>query len=205
MDPARLYALDIETDTSVDGLDAEVAPVIAVGLAYQGRSITFDGPESELLRSLDDHLGSLPPGLIITWNGSRFDLPFLDARARHCGTPVALRLVPVRRHVHTAHAEPRWDARWYDHRHLDLYDLYRNDVGAGLGISCGLKRMARLAGLDPVEVDFERFHELDRTEVARYVRSDAEVTRVLALRRWPSVRRAADLPFPPSPVEPTPP
>ena len=64
-----LYGLDIETDTTTDGLDPHVAAVLAVALAGEDFSAVFDGKETDLLADLDQHLADLEPGILVTWNG----------------------------------------------------------------------------------------------------------------------------------------
>ncbi|MFN8051966.1 MAG: hypothetical protein U0Q22_11040 [Acidimicrobiales bacterium] len=71
--------------------------------------------------------------------------------------------------------------------------MYRADVGASLGLSCALKSVARLVGLDPVEVDRSAITELPADRLAAYVASDAEVTRELVLRRWPACAPGVDV------------
>ena len=88
--------------------------------------------------------------------------------------------------------EGGYRASWHHHRHLDAYSVYRADVGASLGIPCGLKPLARMLGFVPVEVDRGAIHALSTTELHDYVASDAVLTRELALRRWPTARRAID-------------
>ena len=196
MSARPVYGLDIETDTSLGGLDPQRAPIVAVAVAGAGPSHVFTGEEPTLLQQLDDHLRTLPAGVLVTWNGARFDLPFLADRAAMCGTPLALELVPDRRT--RTHRDPLpghdggYFARWYDHHHLDAYAVYRADVGATLGIPCGLKPLARLFGLEPVEVDREKIHALSQEELDAYVASDAELTRQLALRRWATASQAID-------------
>ena len=120
-----VYGLDIETDTSLGGLDPQRAPIVAVAVAGAGPSHVFTGEEPTLLQQLDDHLRTLPAGVLVTWNGARFDLPFLADWAAMCGTPLALELVPDRRT--RTHRDPLpghdggYFARWYHHHHLDAY------------------------------------------------------------------------------------
>ena len=40
-----VYGLDIETDTTVDGLDPAVAPIVTVALSNDGSDEVFTGPE----------------------------------------------------------------------------------------------------------------------------------------------------------------
>ena len=47
----NVYGLDIETDTTVDGLDSEVAPVVTVALSLDDYDEVFSGDEPSILRS----------------------------------------------------------------------------------------------------------------------------------------------------------
>jgi DNA polymerase elongation subunit (family B) len=194
--PAPIYGLDIETDTSVDGLDPAVSPVVTAALSTPAGDEVFDGAEGELLGALDARFGALVPGVIATWNGAVFDLPFLADRAALAGLELGLRLVPDPTVV--LHREPlrghlgAYRATWHGHRHLDVYRVYRGDVGRVLGISCSLKAIARVVGLSPVEVDRERIHELTADRLAAYVTSDARLARILAERRTPGMIRVVD-------------
>jgi hypothetical protein len=198
-----LYGLDIETDTSVDGLDPATSAVVAVAVTGEDPADdhVFLGEERSILRSLDDHLRQLPPGVLVTWNGSGFDLPFLDHRSHLIGVPVALRVRPEPappRPVDGARPTRPDDGRrrvvgaWGDHLHLDGYRLYRADVGRSLGFSCGLKPLSRLVGLRPVEVRRERIHLLDDAALREYVASDARLARALVARRMPAAWRWVD-------------
>lgn len=197
MRPDRIYGLDIETDTSVDGLDPRVSPVVAVAVATESRTFVFDGDEAALLRDVDIVLATLPPGVIVTWNGSGFDLPFLADRARVQSVDLALRLEP--RHERSADGhdalpghEGAYRGAWGRHGHLDGYRVYRADVGASARLPCGLKPLARLVGLRPVEVDRTDIGALSRAELHDYVASDAVVARELVVRRWPACEPGID-------------
>ena len=76
-----VYGLDIETDTTTNGLDPAVARVLTVALSSDGVDEVFCGDEAMLLRELDLRLAELEPGVIATWNGAAFDLPFIADRA----------------------------------------------------------------------------------------------------------------------------
>jgi len=189
-----IYGLDIETDTSVDGLDPAVAAIVTVALSGPHGDEVFDGPEPGLLVALDARLRSLPPGVLATWNGAAFDLPFLSDRATHRGVVLGLRLTLDRRIGSRRDPLPghlgAYRAVWHGHRHLDAYQLYRGDVGPALQISCSLKAVARLVGYSPIEVDRARIHDLAPDVLAAYVTSDARLARLLAVRRWPGVLAA---------------
>lgn len=205
-----VYGLDIETDTTVDGLDPAVAAIVAVGVSTGREDRVFDGPEAQLLLDLDAWLATLPAGVLVTWNGSTFDLPFLMDRADRNEVQLGLQLcadrsIPVRRDPIGDH-QHAYRGRWHHHAHLDAYRLYRGDVGPAFSISCALKSIARFVGLPTVEVDVEHLHELPPADVASYVLSDARLARQLVLRRWASARRFADpRPFDGDlPIEPSP-
>lgn len=190
-----IYGLDIETDTSVDGLDPSVARIMAIALST-GADELFQGPEDEILWELDQRLAELPPGVITTWNGGAFDLPFIADRSRLWGLPLGLHIEADPRIRHRHEPLPGHDhcyrAAWYDHAHLDAYRLYRDDVGPALRISCSLKSIARLVGLAPVEVDRTRIHDLSHEALHAYASSDARLARVLAERRWSTAARRVD-------------
>lgn len=191
-----IYGLDIETDTTVDGLDPSVSRIVTVALSTGQVDELFDGPEDELLAALDERLADLEPGIIATWNGGAFDLPFIADRAARWRLPLGLRVVADPRIRHRHEPLPGHDhcyrAAWFGHAHLDAYRLYRDDVGPALRISCSLKSIARFVGLAPIEVDRERIHDLTREALHAYAASDARLARVLAERRWNTASRRVD-------------
>jgi uncharacterized protein YprB with RNaseH-like and TPR domain len=191
-----IYGLDIETDTSVDGLDPAVSPVVTVALSTVAGDDVFAGPEPALLAQVDDALRALEPGVLATWNGAAFDLPFLADRAAVHDVPLGLHIVLdpaiVSRRPPLVGHEGAYRASWHGHRHIDAYRMYRGDVGPALGVSCGLKTIARLVGLTPIEVDRERIHALPPDVLRDYVASDARLARQLAERRWPAAARFID-------------
>jgi DNA polymerase elongation subunit (family B) len=195
-----VYGLDIETDTTADGLDPRVAPVVTVALSLPGHDEIFSGRESTLLFDLDERLRALPPGVIATWNGAAFDLPFLAHRAAVHGLDLGLRLL---RDPTLIVRDPlpglagAFRGAWHRHTHLDAYRMYKGDVGPVLRVSCSLKSIARLVGLAPVEVDRTRIHDLSREALHAYASSDARLARVLTERRMPGAARFIDRLDPP--------
>src|SRR4051794_30061411 len=157
-----VYGLDIETDTTIDGLDPEVASVVTVALSNDGFDEVFTGDETMILQQLDDRLAIVEPGVIATWNGAAFDLPFLADRAARHGIDLGLRLRPdpsIRLdHDPLPGHRAAYRARWHGHGHVDAYRLYRADVGPTLRVSCSLKSIARLVGFTPIDVDRTRIH-----------------------------------------------
>jgi hypothetical protein len=193
-----LYGLDIETDTSVNGLDPRVGRILAVGIVGPGwRRAFHDTHEATLLDRVDFFLAGLEPGVLCTWNGAKFDLPYLADRAAATGAPLGLRLVldpaialarpPLPGHLGA------YRAAWHGHGHLDAYRLFRADVVPSLQISGSLKAVARACGLTPIDTNPARVHLLSRAGLRRYVLSDAACTRELVARRWPGARAAVDL------------
>lgn len=187
--PTPLYGLDIETDTAVDGLDPAVAAVVAVAVATPEGDHVLLGDEADILVGTDALLAALAPGVIVTWNGAGFDLPFLARRAGRLALDLGLRL--WRDPVLDAEGDV-FRGAWHDHDHLDGYRLYRADVGRSLRLPCGLKPLSRMVGLVPVEVDRSEIHRLGDAELRCYVASDARLARQLVLRRWPAATPFAD-------------
>lgn len=196
-DRPALYGLDIETDTTVDGLDPTVGRVLAVAVAGpDGERVFTHADEATLLTELDGWLRDLRPGVLVTWNGARFDLPYLATRADRCHVRVGLRLeadpsLVLRGRPLPGHAAA-YRARWHRHAHLDAFRVFLADLGPALRVSCSLKSVANLVGLGPVETDASRVHELPVSLLRAYVASDARCTRELVVRRWASAAGATD-------------
>ncbi len=197
MPAPALYGLDIETDTSADGLDPGVARVVAVALSSaDDGEVVLTGSEAGVLRALDQHLASFDPGIVVTWNGGAFDLPFLAARAAVVGVALGLELAwdPAAYRVGRAPLPGHlgsYAAGWYGHGHVDAYRAWRTLLDPET--PCGLKAVARSEGFEPVEVDdITALHEVPLGELRRYVASDATLARLLAERRWREVRRFLD-------------
>ena len=191
----QVYGLDIETDTAVGGLDPTRARILAVAVVTAARELVFTGPERELLAELDTAMASLEPGVIATWNGSAFDLPFIVDRARRCDIDLGIGTWPdstLRTRTPLPGHTGSYRGTWFSHRHLDVYRVYSNDLKRTLDVSCSLKSVASVVGLPHIVEDASRVHELDESELRRYVASDARVTRQLALRRWATASRFVD-------------
>jgi hypothetical protein len=194
-----IYGFDIETDTSSDGLDPRRSRIVAAAVSSPESTIVIDDEdEALLLDRLDWHLASLEPGVLATWNGSAFDLPYVADRADLHGLALGLRLrldptIP-RRHPPLAGHAGAYRASWHSHAHLDGYQVFRADVGPALGVSSSLKSVARLCGLDPVQLDPSQLHTSTRTDVRAYVASDARCARELVQRRWRTARLSVDVP-----------
>lgn len=209
--PASLaYGLDIETDTRRGGLDPRRTGVVAVAVSSAAGLAVVTGEERHLLAELDALLMELPPGVLVTWYGGVFDLPFLDVRARRHGLSLGLTLSepPARPSTPRPAAAPnhrpaspsrRRLAAWGPHAHLDACLAWRS-LPSEAGRGAGLKEVARRNGLVPVEVDRSAIHLLSADTLRRYVASDAILCRLLALSRWeglaPSIDALATQPHP---------
>jgi hypothetical protein len=196
---APVYGFDIETDTTVDGLDPRCARILAAAVAGPEGTVVFDdADEALLLDRLDWFLAGLEPGVLATWNGGGFDLPFVADRAARHGLLLGLRLAlatdVVRTHTPLPGHEGVYRAFWHGHAHVDGYRVFRGDVGPALGVSSSLKSVARLCGLQPIEVDRAAVHECPPARLRAYVASDAACTRLLVSRRWSTARLAVDRP-----------
>jgi hypothetical protein len=192
-----LYGLDIETDTSVDGLDPDVGRVLAAAISGPGGEIVLaHHDESALLAELDRWLSELTPGVLVTWNGGAFDLPYLVSRAVinevDLGLSIELdRRLGLRGDPLPGH-EGAYRGSWHGHRHLDAYRVFRADLGRTFGVSCALKSVAGLTGVPYVDADASRVHELSPGRLHAYVASDARCARQLAERRWRTAAGAID-------------
>ncbi len=162
-----VYGLDIETDTTLGGLDPASSAVVTAALSLDGVDEIFSGPEDDILVDLDHRLAALEPGVIATWNGAAFDLPFLADRARLWGLRLGLLLrrdpsIPVR-HAPLPGHHGAYRASWHQHGHVDAFRLYRGDV-----------------------------HDLETEARHANASSDARLARVLIERRWGTAARFVD-------------
>ncbi len=113
-----VYGLDIETNAgpgSGDPLDPLASPVRTAVLSTARGDATFRGDEESILDDLDETLRNLEPGILATWNGGAFDLPYLADRASMWGLHLGLRLA----------ADPRLRRRG---------DVLRGHTGAYRGV-----------------------------------------------------------------------
>lgn len=188
----QVYGLDIETDTSRDALDPMLASVRAVGLSSQAGDELFVGDEPTLLAALDARLADLPCGVLATWNGGAFDLPFLADRARLIGVSIGLRLCLDR--ALTLHRTPlpghagAYRGAWHGHSHIDTYRLY----GPTSGNRPSFRSVGRLLGVGGASGRRERRADLTNEALHAHAPSDARLARVLAERRWPAAARMLD-------------
>lgn len=200
------YALDIETDTSISetsGLDPRVGGVTSVALSLETEIIVLDletcETETKILSSLQKILTKdLSPGVLTTWNGSVFDLPFLQARMYKNTVLNDLKLyydasLPVK-YAPTPGFLGGYRAVWGEHKHCDIAKTFKLQAEKA-NISWSLKPVARFNGLNPIEVDRVNMHLLTPQQERDYVASDAIVTRELKLLADDSADLTVDIDF----------
>jgi DNA polymerase elongation subunit (family B) len=186
------YGLDFETDTSVSptsGLDPRLGGITSAALAgVAGLDLALtrasEGHELALLERVEATLAQAEPGVVVTWNGAVFDLPFFASRSALLGVSTTLVLEPAPelfvKYAPTPGFAGAVRGRWGKHLHLDVQYTYRSH-SERTGVKWSLKPVAKSFGLEPVEVDRERIHLLSEAEERAYVTSDAAITRTLAL------------------------
>lgn len=85
------YALDIETCTdNVNGLDPRESHITSVAIFNGTDGVVFDGDERQLLIDLETYVATLDKGVIVTWNGAAFDIPWLAYRFKKHGLTTTL-------------------------------------------------------------------------------------------------------------------
>lgn len=201
-----LYGLDIETDTSVSeseraagitqkGLDPVFAGVTDIAISGIGWEKVFTGPEREIFVEFERFLKGLVPGVLVTWNGAAFDLPFLKERYRRLGVEESLRLeydpsLEVKYEPLPGHPGA-YRGSWGAHEHADISHPYKA-VAERLGVKHSLKPVyVAVTGERPIEVDRENMHLLSDADRVAYGASDVRITRDLALRLPAEVIAAA--------------
>lgn len=189
-----IYGLDIETDTSRNALDPAVAPVLTIALSGRSFDEVFIGDEATMLRALDARLATLPPGILATWNGATFDLPFIADRARLLGVELALHLCLDRRLTMDRTTLPghggAYRGAWGHHGHLDTFRLYGAPDAPSPWTS--LRMIGRLLGLGGPGGPADRTHDLANEALHAHAASDARLARILAERRSAAALRLVD-------------
>ena len=180
-----VYGFDIETDTTVNGLDPRVSRVISVAIwSLIEQHCVAGEDERELLFELARLVDRLPAGIMAGWNSAVFDLPFLATRAEALGVELPFTLVPdptiVPKYDFTPPHACGYRAYVGRHVHADIAYAYKLDASQ-FGVSWSLKPVARaFGGIEMVEVDRGRMQELSADELAAYNLSDARGTCLLA-------------------------
>lgn len=186
--PFITYGLDIEIDPRAGVVDPATVPIRAIGLSSDRIDHLLEGDEAQMLRDLDEVLRIAEPGVVATWNGSIFDLPYLADRARIRNVSLDLTLVeePVRsrrRRPLPGHRGP-YLAMWGHHRHLDTYRLY--------GDATPPTTWSKLLGRGHNRGIVADSDDLVNEALNAHARTDAHLARMLTERRGLTALRAAD-------------
>ena len=197
-----IYGLDIETDTTIDGLDPAVAAVVTVALSTpEGDEVLFgDEPTTSAACSWRSTScwPALPPGRDRHVERRRVR-PAVPRRPGGpawawsagcaCGSTRPSRCGAARSPATRAPTAGAGTGTG----HLDAYRLYRNDLRRVLDVSCSLKSVARRGGAHPgARWTGRGSTTLGRGRAGGYVASDARLARILVERRWPGAARFVD-------------
>lgn len=154
-------------------------PVYELTFLHESTLLRETGMLIDDLR-FDDN-GRTPADLLVTWNGSVFDLPFLADRAEINGTTLGdLQLAPDPARQPKYQALPGHDrngasgaykASWHGLPHLDVAYVYQQYARAN-DVDWSLKPVAASRGIDMITVDRARMHQLDEAARSSYALSD---------------------------------
>lgn len=187
------YGIDIETDAT-GAVDPAVAAIRTVALSGAAFDEEFTGPEADLLRALNARLATLPSGVLATWNGATFDLPYIADRARVLGIELDLQLCRDRRLTFGRSLLPghagAYRGAWGNHGHVDTFRLYGHADGPPVWTS--LRTIGRLIGLGTTPTVARHHDDLVNEALHAHARSDARLARVLAERRCAAALRLVD-------------
>jgi hypothetical protein len=190
----RIYAFDFETDNSQGhGLNPLMAGITDIALAT-GTGETALNPslgEQKLLDLFRDAVQALPAGIIGTWGGTHFDVPYLRTRMGITGCPEhGFTFTPTPEFAPKYQVLPGSDSGFtFTARSLvDGGLILHFDVAYAckphaerLGVPWRLKPFAEAIGLDVIELDRTRLHEYTEEERRAYNVSDARATREIIL------------------------
>jgi DNA polymerase elongation subunit (family B) len=112
---------------------------------------------------------------LVSWNGSGFDWPYLLHRAAVHGINLGITVTGKREGKYRTGVMVTGNT-W---RHADVWVAW-GPMMTGLWLPSGLKPVARLFGLDPIEVDRTRMADLTDDERQAYALSDVRCTLGLA-------------------------
>jgi len=168
----KLTALDIETT----GLNPAADDAAVTDVAFYGAGWTgcISGDERTVLARTAARLAVMQ-GTVVTWNGSGFDWPYLLHRAAVHGINLGITVTGKREGKYRTGVMVTGNT-W---RHADVWVAW-GPMMTGLWLPSGLKPVARLFGLDPIEVDRTRMADLTDDERRAYALSDVRCTLGLA-------------------------
>lgn len=147
-------SVDIET-TGLNPWEDRAVTVALVG--NQGDTVeVFDEPEDEqrLLQDVEGYMRHTKIDLLVGWNHTEFDLPFLAVRFVLNGVDLPPFIRPTGEVG--KYGKPRYDGMWYGASFRDIAYDYQEEAMAA-GVKWSLKPFAEYKKLGKgIEVDFER-------------------------------------------------
>ncbi len=190
-----LHRLQLDIETSTLTPDQQGARVLMVALSdTRGYEALLEGDEKAILEQLVERIQQLDPDVIEGHNLFGFDLPYLMARAKALGVPLALgrdgselRFGTPRQCIIGANSRTFTPAYARGRHLIDTYlSVQRFDIGRGDLESYGLKEVSMQLGVaapDRIYLERDQIPELWRTDpdtVRRYCLQDVHETRRLA-------------------------
>ena len=197
-DTNHIYAWDVETDNSKgQGLTARHpdSRITSISFAHAaGVEVIAHDDEAHILTDWLDLLMMTEPGLLTSWNGAFFDIPFVADRAQilnhRLGALWHLYAMPGLRPKYdflpghtTGYALTFPTPAGLPHQHLDIANSYQT-FAAEAGVTWSLKPVYRaVTGKEPVELDRANLHLYSREQQDAYSASDSVITRELVVAK----------------------
>lgn len=215
-DPENVYAYDIESmnddKRGYNGLDPSRSYVTEIAVAtdtsINGGGEVFTGNEAKILADFARFVRSLKPGLMVGWNNTFFDNPFLDYRSalvlpggvHDLGMSLkpepslSPKYDPLPTATTPTNPNGGWSAQFAAadgglHASLDVAPYFK-EFAEEQGIKWGLKPVCEARGIDMFEIpdgfvdadDFRtRLHDATPEQRKAYVLSDGHGARELGL------------------------
>lgn len=188
-----LYGFDLCTDAADAVVDGNRHRITRVGISTDRGDEVYEGDEGEILHLVDHRLAVLPPGVLISWQGSLLDFPLIQRRAEHHRLETGLRLRPDHRDAPRsilAGLKHPWCSAWYSHQHIELRRVYDSSERWWKPLRSKLDPESLIPPPDAL--------------VAHDPARDARLARSLAERRWAQAKRYVDrMPAPSTWTPPT--
>ena len=196
-DRNHVYGWDIETaNDDGQGLTARDPNSRLTSISFThsvGVEVISHDDEAQILTDWLDLLMAFEPGLLGSWNGSFFDIPFIADRAQILDH----RLVAFWHLYPMPGLRPKYDylpghttgyaltfptPNGLPHQHLDIAQSYRA-FAAEANVAWSLKPVGEALGHTPKRLDAANLHTYSQAERDEYSASDAILTRDLTLAK----------------------
>jgi DNA polymerase elongation subunit (family B) len=182
-----LYGFDIES-TSLSPLEGRTRSIASWGDFghFYAEAVGAEGELGLIIGALS-WLKAQPSGIVVGWNTSGFDVPFLLTRARAlhahvrqgqllCATAATDR--PLKYEPTPGHVGGYRVQSFGGHKHCDIMNPWKVWADEN-GVEWSLKPVASAVGLDPIKEDREAMEDLTSERLCAYNLSDARVTKGL--------------------------